>query len=255
MVRLIVYNIEYCEGLNGSLLQYLNFYRIFRAKKKLNEKIANDLKKLDPDILALVEIDMGSLRNYHHDDGEYFKKKLKMHSMVETVKYKNKGITKPFFKIPILNKQANALLCKSIMHDIKYHYFTKGFKKVIIEAKINAPKSITLFLVHLSLGKKTRNIQLNELSEIINKTKGDKIVVGDFNTFKGKKELELFLKNTFLNCNCLKKDENYSTQPAFKPTKQLDFILTSKNIMVSNYQVCKFPYSDHLPVLVDFEIK
>jgi endonuclease/exonuclease/phosphatase family metal-dependent hydrolase len=46
-----------------------------------------------------------------------------------------------------------------------------------------------------------------------------------------------------------------STCPTYHPKYCLDYVLTSKEIKVKNYEVLKFQFSDHLPVLVDFEVK
>jgi hypothetical protein len=99
MTRLIVYNIEYCEGLNGSITQYMKFWKAFYPPKKLDEKIIKELKKFQPDILALVEVDIGSFRNKNKDEVKYFKKKLKMSSFVKAVKYPITGIFNTFLKI------------------------------------------------------------------------------------------------------------------------------------------------------------
>ena len=60
MVKLICYNIEYCTGIQGSWLQYFLFWKLLR--QKVDEKILEALNELNPDILALVEVDTGSFR-------------------------------------------------------------------------------------------------------------------------------------------------------------------------------------------------
>ena len=90
MVRLIVYNIEYCEGMTGHWWGYLKFWRIFFPPPKLDEKIVDHLKKLKPDILALVEVDTGSFRA-KKDEVKFFERQLKMKSIAEHIKYPFKG--------------------------------------------------------------------------------------------------------------------------------------------------------------------
>ena len=53
MVRLIVYNIEYCEGITGLWYDYIKFWKIFFPPKGLDKRIVAQIKKLKPDILAL----------------------------------------------------------------------------------------------------------------------------------------------------------------------------------------------------------
>ena len=111
MTRLIVYNIEYCEGMTGHWWAYFKFWRIFFPPQNLDKKIVKELKKLKPDILALVEVDTGSFRA-KKDEVKYFEKELGMRSFVEKVKYPLQGWLRLFHVVPILNKQANAIIAK-----------------------------------------------------------------------------------------------------------------------------------------------
>ena len=111
MVRLIVYNIEYCEGMTGLWWDYLKIWRIFFPPKGLDQRIVDQIKKLKPDILALVEVDTGSFRS-KKDEVVFFEKQLGMTSFVEKVKYPFAGWLRLFHFVPILNKQANAIIAK-----------------------------------------------------------------------------------------------------------------------------------------------
>ena len=122
MTRLIVYNIEYCEGMLGLWYEYLKFWRIFFPPKNLDKRIINKIKNLAPDILALVEVDTGSFRA-KKDEVKFFEKKLAMKSFVETVKYPFQGWLKLFHYVPILDKQANAIIAKKRLSKVKYHVF------------------------------------------------------------------------------------------------------------------------------------
>ena len=104
MVRLICYNIEYCEGMEGFWFQYLEFWKIIFPPKNLDQKIVNELKKLKPDIFAMVEVDTGSFRSKGRDEVIFFEKSLGMRSFVEKIKYPFHGWMKLFHYTPILNK-------------------------------------------------------------------------------------------------------------------------------------------------------
>jgi len=254
MVRLIVYNIEYCEGMTGLWQDYLKFWRIFFPPKDLDQKIADQIKKLKPDIFAMVEVDTGSFRS-KKDEVVFFEKQLEMRSFVEKVKYPYEGWLKLFHYVPILNKQANAIIAKKKLSNLKYHVFHEGTKRVVIDATIHLPKKVNLLLAHLALGKNTRAKQIEELIRIVNNIKNPVILMGDFNTFHGEEEIEKLLKETHLHHKFKmdKKSQTY-TQPTFHPSRRLDYILTSKRIKVSNYEVLNFHFSDHLPLLVDFKV-
>ena len=121
-------------------------------------------------------------------------------------------------------------------------------KKLIIEADIG---EIVIFIVHLALGGKTRLRQIVQLHDLVKRCKKPFIVAGDFNVLWGNEEIELFLKASELeNVNYL----NKPTFPSWNPKKELDFILHSKEIRLINYNVINTTLSDHLPILMDFEI-
>lgn len=184
MVKLIVYNIEYCEGMTGLWWEYLEFWKIFFPPKNLDLKIVDQIKKLKPDILALIEVDTGSFRS-KKDEVVFFEKKLGMKNFVEQVKYPFQGWLKFFHFVPILNKQANAIIAKEKLSNVRYHMLHEGTKRVVIEATIHVPEKVTLLLAHLSLGKEARAEQICELIKIINNIKNAVILMGDFNTFNG----------------------------------------------------------------------
>lgn len=254
MVRLIVYNIEYCEGMTGLWWQYFEFWRIFFPPKGLDKRIIDCIKKLKPDILALVEVDTGSFRA-KKDEVVYFKKELGMSNFVERVKYPLQGWLKLFHYVPILNKQANAIIAKKRLSNVKYHILHEGTKRVVIEAEIHLPKKVTLLLAHLSLGSKARAKQINELIRLVNNIKNPVILMGDFNTRNGEEEIKRLLEETHLHHMFqIDKKSQTLTQPTFHPKKRLDYVLTSKKIKVKNYEVLNFHFSDHLPLLVDLEV-
>ena len=256
MVRLVCYNIEYCEGIEGLWYQYFRFWRIFFIPKKLELQLISALMGLKPDILALVEVDLGSLRNRGRDEVKYLEKKLHLNDMVEKVKYPLTGWMRLFHHLPILSKQANALISRFKIKQVKYHVFHEGTKRMVIEAVVNCPKPVTLLLAHLSLGKKNRGKQIKELIRITNFIKNPVILMGDFNTFNGISEIKELMQKTHLkDMVSLDKNSLPLTQPAWHPQRRLDYVLTSAAIKVKKYSILNFHFSDHLPLLVDFELK
>lgn len=256
MVKLIVYNIEYCEGIEGIWYQYLEFWKIFFPPKHLDQQLITSLKRLKPDILSLVEVDTGSFRSRGRDEVRFIEQGLHMQNFVEKIKYPLQGWLKLFHYAPILNKQANAIISKYKLKNIKYHVFHEGTKRVVIEATVNCPKPVTLLTAHLALSKKTRAQQIQELIKIVNSIKNPVILMGDFNTFNGEIEMKELLKKTHLKDKIgLDKASLPLTEPAWHPSRRLDYILTSSKIKVKKYSVLNFHFSDHLPLMVNFEFK
>ncbi|HLF12734.1 MAG TPA: endonuclease/exonuclease/phosphatase family protein [Gammaproteobacteria bacterium] len=77
------------------------------------------------------------------------------------------------------------------------------------------------------------------------------IIAGDFNTFWGEHEIYLFMKATKL------RSANVSSLPSYpsrSPRKELDFVLYGTGINVTNFTIPAVKFSDHLPLVCDFEI-
>ncbi|HII71676.1 TPA: hypothetical protein HA265_02885 [Candidatus Woesearchaeota archaeon] len=256
MVRLIVYNIEYCIGLTGRYLDYLKFWRFFTTPPRLEERMIAFLKEMKPDILALVEVDCGSLRTNRKDEAKDFSKSLHIDNREEMVKYSLTGMKKIIHYIPYLRKQSNAFISKYPLKDIRHHFLSAGMHNVVIQATINCPKKVTLLLAHLALHRRTRRLQIEEITGIVRGVKGPVMLMGDFNTFNGIEELQRLLDETHLH-DAVRLDGHTKihTFPTWHPRKRLDFVLVSKEIKVKQYSVLKAEFSDHLPILVDFEVR
>lgn len=253
-MRIVTYNVEYCEGINKRWKYYIELQKYFRIVKKTLLKITDYLEEVNPDILALIEIDSGSIRVQKLSGAQLFAEKLGMKYCVEKVKYSRKSAYKLLNYLPIVRKLANAILSKKPLKKTKYHYLSKGVKRLVIQSTIEVDgKELDLFAVHLAVRKKTRVKQLKELASIVNQSSNPKIVFGDFNIFKGLSELEYFLKKT--NMLNAAEDRDVKTYPSWKPKHHLDHILISQEIKVNSYEVLNIDYSDHLPVLLDFELE
>ena len=101
-----------------------------------------------------------------------------------------------------------------------------------------------------------REKQLKELIKIVNSIKNNVILMGDFNTFNGSCEIKQLLKMTNLKDSArLHHHTISSTQPSCRPKRRLDYVLTSKKIKVKHYEVLKYPFSDHMPVFVEFDLR
>ena len=252
MTRLVLYNIEYCEGILGHWWEYLEFWRVFHAKKGINKHILNSLKKLNLDVLALVEEDTGSLRSNHQDQARDIEKGLGMNHIVEKIKYPLHGWLRLFHYTPILNKQANAIITRVPLLHTKYHEFHEGTKRMIIDTTIKLPRrNVTLLLAHLALGKRTRKKQLAELAIIVKKKQNPVILMGDFNTYNGEQEIATLLETTQLEDNARIK----KTHPSWHPKRRLDYILTTPDIIIQEYKALTYAYSDHAPLYVKFKTK
>jgi endonuclease/exonuclease/phosphatase (EEP) superfamily protein YafD len=76
-------------------------------------------------------------------------------------------------------------------------------------------------------------------------------VAGDFNTFWGGNEIYLFMKAAGLTSA---NTEGIPTYPSRAPRKELDFILYQEGVSVTAFDVPGVRFSDHLPLVCDFEV-
>ena len=199
---------------------------------------------MDPDIIGLVEVDAGSYRAQRKNQAEELAHDLDFYHCCR-VKYPDDGLGR---KVPILNKQANAVLAREPILRTSFHDFETGFKSLAIEVEL---ESVTLFLVHLALGMRARQRQLGELQDLISTCDKPRIVAGDFNTLSGAWEMRMFLRATGLKSANV---QHAPTFPSWAPCRELDFICFDPSITPMRFKIPYVHLSDHLPLMFDFEI-
>ena len=245
-MKFVLYNIRDGTGGNvkyGGFLPYITGYLSGTAKHI--KTIGEFLKEESPDVVGLVEVDLGSIRHQFQNQVESLGSCLN-HFNVHQVKY---GDNSKFNNFPIIRNQGNAFLYKDDFHNINFHHFDEGTKTLIIELEL---EEVTFFLVHLALGSKTRLKQITQLYKLVKDSKKPVIIGGDFNLMLGEVEIELFLEASgLINPN----KAQLPTFPSWKPSKHLDFILHSPEIKVNDFRVPPVTLSDHLPLILDFEIE
>ena len=240
-MRFLLYNIRYAT--HSNLLKFPLVGMLGRTRFHLDE-IIQFIKKMDPDVMGLVEVDSGSYRSGRKSQVERIADELgHFHS------YRSKyAEDSRWQRIPIYNKQGNAFLAKDTIHGEKFHYFERGMKKLVLELEL---EHVTFFLVHLALNYKVRQEQLLHLYHMIKETDRPHIVAGDFNSFLGERELQLLQAATGLQ-NADK--DLQPTHPSHNPRRHLDFILHSPKIRIDRFEMPRIQLSDHLPLIIDFDV-
>lgn len=244
-MRFLLYNVRYCAGTGAKFHFPVPYAGFLKRTTGVLECIMTFIESVRPTIVGLVEIDSGSFRTEHVCQADIIARELGFSHVVET-KYANSSVAQ---KVPVLRKQGNALLTNEEIIRHKFHYFDKGFKRLIIEVQLS---DITIFLVHLSLSYRKRQNQLLHLSRLVRDVKGPLIIAGDFNVLWGDRELGLFLESTGLKSA---NHEGISSYPSRYPLRQLDYILHSEDLEPSNFNIPAVTYSDHAPLVCDFDIK
>ncbi len=241
-MRFLLYNIRYATGYGASYHFPLPFTGFFKRTGGTLGRIVSFMRSVEPDVIALIEVDSGSYRCQKSCQAEAIAKELDHFHVVET-KYRNESMAN---KVPVLNKQGNGFLSKEPIISHRFHYFDEGVKRLVIEVEL---EKVSIFIVHLSLKFKHRQQQLEHLHRIVSHGTKPVIVAGDFNTFGGNREVQLFLAASGLM------DANLTglpSHPSHAPKRNLDFILHSPELIASNFSIPNICLSDHAPLLCDF---
>jgi endonuclease/exonuclease/phosphatase family metal-dependent hydrolase len=244
-MRLLLYNIRYAVGGGARMHMPLPGAGYVLGNKTVLPDITRFIKSVDPDIVGLIEVDTGSIRSRNINQAEKIAADLGMNTSYET-KYGENSLNKI---LPIVRKQGNAFMAAARVHGETFHYFDTGIKRLIIELEM---EEFAVFLVHLSLKYRHRHLQLRHLHDLILETEKPVIVAGDFNTFWGENEIYLFMRAAGLRSANTNSIPSY---PSRSPRKELDFILYQDGIEVTGFDVPLVRFSDHLPLVCDFEIK
>lgn len=240
-MRLLVYNIRYGTGGKSFLFPWSGYLRRTGANLR---SMTEFMRQINPDVMGLLEVDEGSYRSGRRNQAEVIARELG-HYHTYRSKYGEASLA---HRMPIINKQGNAFLSKDSIAGERFHYFTDGAKKLVIELEL---EEVTIFLVHLALGFRIRHHQLGDLYELVKESRKPAIVAGDFNALWGGREINLFMAATGLvNANA----EGLPSFPSWTPKRQLDFVLHSPQIRSQRFWMPAVTYSDHLPLVWDFEV-
>ncbi len=244
--RLVVYNIRYATGTGKRFNLPVPGAGYLRDTQIKLPKLCRYLNSLEPDILALLEVDSGSVRSGAINQAEAIATSLGGRGAHWECKYAPTSLMK---HLPVVRKQANAFITRDGQGQVQFHYFDTGVKRLLIELQLD---QVNIFLVHLSLKYRHRHYQLSDLYDLVRMRDKPVIVSGDFNTRWGDYEIKLFMAATRLRTANLTGSPTY---PSSGPKKQLDFILASPEIEIRNFRIPRVHYSDHLPLVCDCRIR
>ena len=244
-MRFLLYNIRYAAGIGKDFHLPLPFSGYFKHTNGNLKNIVEFIKSVNPDIIGLIEVDSGSFRSEKNNQAEGIAWELQLDHIYKS-KYPAASMAR---KVPLLNKQGNAILTNQEIVSQRFHYFNEGVKRLVIQLEL---EQVTIFLVHLSLKFRHRQYQMQDLHDMIKDIKKPLIVAGDFNVLWGSRELQLFLAATGLkNAN----SNGQPSHPSRAPRRQLDYIFYSPQIKIKDFQIPQVKFSDHNPLVCEFEIE
>jgi endonuclease/exonuclease/phosphatase family metal-dependent hydrolase len=243
-VRLLVYNIRYATGTGPAFHLPVPGAGYLRSSRRVLEQITAFIRAEDPDLVGLIEVDTGSVRTGMLNQATYVANALG-HYTAHQCKYGTGSINQ---LVPIVRKQGNALLAAPRVTGERFHYFDTGIKRLIIELELD---DVCIFLVHLSLKFRHRQYQLRTLHDLVMAAAKPVIIAGDFNTFWGTHEIYLFMRASGLRSA---NTQGLHSFPSRNPRIELDFVLVSAGIEVTEFRIPAVRFSDHRPLVCDFHI-
>lgn len=218
-------------------------------------KQATEIKKYNPDIILLQEVDMYTDRVNQIDELQIFKNitGLQYTTFGSNIDFENGGYGNAILsKYPIL-KSENYINTKFIKENRGILY---------IEISING-KNVEVFNTHFPVRENERLAFAKQINRIVdNKKSNDVIIGGDFNLGLvpiSKHVYEVHTKDRYEELEELKKNfkdvyfiEN--TYPVEKTEGQLDKIMYNGDLTLKEVKRLDDKISDHYPVMVDFEM-
>jgi len=205
------------------------------------ERIAALLRPYD--LVGLQEVDVGSLRSGFVDQSIYLAERAHFPICYEQT---NRRVGK-------LSRHSNVLLSRcrpSAVEDHKLPGVIKG--RGALRVRFGGPaaeQALDLYVVHMSLSKRARRLQMAYLAGLI-RDSHHVVVMGDLNCPSDSRDMHWFRGMTGLD----EPPPGLHTYPSWRPNRQLDHILLSRGLRARETLVLRDRYSDHLPIALELEL-
>ena len=222
------------------------------------EKIALCIRRHDPDIVTLQEVDQSSILSGEFNQCDFLASELQY-------PYK---FCAPSCSFSICGKEifvsGNAILSKYPLDHCESYRFNRSFPTdrmgfAIADITIPGGGMITVVSLHLVyldwLRRLSRVRQLQLVERVVCSRRGKLVIAGDYNCdCTGKEEsLRRFLNDLDLRTHA-PEDRSIRTYPSWSPTKRIDWILTSRDVDILSYNTVHERLSDHLAVMATLSI-
>ena len=214
-------------------------------------RIAQLLQQFD--LVGLQEVDAGSLRSDHIDQIHYLARHGAFPYWYRQVN-RNLG---PFAQ------HSNGLLSRLHPQRVTEHKLPglPGRGAVVAELPLTdqvpdgerparaSGDSLAIGIVHLALGWRARQRQLDYLAELAEEHPL-LVLMGDFNCGCDSRSLRAMVRRTGM----YGLDSSLKTFPSWRPRRNLDHILASRPLRILSARVIDYPLSDHLPLAMTMSL-
>ncbi len=193
------------------------------------------------DIVALQEVDSGSLRSGFINQSRYLANQASMpfwchqsNRKVGTVAYAGNGLLSRFEPDAVEEHRLPGVIPGRGTLLVRFGHGCHGLDVVV---------------VHLALGKRARIQQLRFLARELDSGR-HLLVMGDFNTHVDADPVREFRETLALRAPT----RGLATYPSWQPQRAIDHILVSQSLKAGVAEVLDVTYSDHCPVALEIEL-
>lgn len=188
------------------------------------------------DLVALQEVDGGSLRTAHVNQVEQLARMSRFPYWYQQL---NRNLA-PFAQ------HSNGLLSRIPLDLIEDHPLPGPAGRGAILLRIGqGADAVAIVMMHLALGTRVRNLQLAYVRELLQDYR-HYVLMGDLNT-----QVDELLYRSPLRSLELQAPQLRATFPSWNPQRCLDHILLSPDLQVARSMAVDQPISDHLPVATE----
>lgn len=241
-LKLLSYNIQAGTS-TGKYREYVT--RSWRQVLPNNQRVAN-LDAIaglvaDYDIVALQEVDCGSLRSGFLNQAKY----LATHARFPYWNHQGNR------KVGIVAHAGNGLLSRIEPGAIEEHRLPGAIpgRGAMVVRLGEGADALRLVILHLALGRRARKQQLRYVARLV-RSHPHVAVMGDFNCGPGSREVREFCDQAGL----VRPAEPILTFPSWKPQRAIDHILVSPAMRVTELRALPVTYSDHQPLSMTVDL-
>lgn len=241
-LRLLSYNIQAGTS-TGRYREYLT--RSWRQVLPNNQRVRNldaiaELVR-DFDIVALQEVDCGSLRSGFFNQAKY----LATHADFPWWRHQGNR------KVGIVAHAGNGLLSRIEPSEVENHRLPGAIpgRGAMVVRYGEGKNALWLVALHLALGRRARIQQLDYVADLLQDCPRA-VVMGDFNAGPGSREVRDFCETAGLRMP----ERAIATFPSWEPQRAIDHILVSPNIQVADLRALPVTFSDHQPIAVTLDL-
>ncbi len=238
--RLLSWNVHHCVGID---------------RKHSVERIADSIRELNPDVVALQELEVNHKRSQRIHQPRRIAELLSMdHHYHPARMIRGAGF-------------GNAVFTRHAMREVRTAHlprflFLQKRGAVWMSVELDG-HSVQVINTHFGLMRSERNMQARALCgdgwlDHPECRENPKIVCGDFNATPMSRVYKM-LDSTLSDAMKLAGDPKVRTWPSVLPLVRYDHVFVCEGIRAHRVEVPKTPQirlaSDHLPVVMDFEVR